>query len=307
MTMTVPSITLNSGRGIPAIGFGTGTSFFNRGEAVASLVGEAVKAGVTSFDTATIYGTEEGLGQGLAGLEQRSGLYLTTKTPDWSWTKAEVVEEVELSLKRLQVDVLDLVLLHTPAPRTKLHVMKKKLEDEPHRIIPDPQDAPAMKLARQSAWSGLETCVARGLVRDIGVSNFTPLHLQQILDSPGLKIRPAVNQVEFNPYQTDPTLLAFCREKNILLQAFGPLGNGREMLSNPVLVKIGQETGKTPAQVSLRWAYQMGVATVMKTERPERMKENIDIFDFTLNQQQMDSIKELNKNLRLFGDPSGFP
>jgi len=308
MALKVESLTLNTGREIPAIGFGTGTSFFNRGDDVASLVGHAFQTGITSFDTAVIYGTEAGLGQGLSGLScPRSSLYITTKTPDWAWTREEIVAEIEKSLKLLQVTYLDLVLLHTPAPRKGAAFLKKALTDQQIEQLPDPMDGKVMEGKRLSAWQGLEDCVERGLVRDIGVSNFTAHHLHQLIIQPGIRIRPSVNQVEFNPYQTDQELYKFCKKEGVLLQAFGPLGNGREMLSDPSLVKISQRKRKTTAQVSLRWAWQLGVATVTKTEKIPRMKENIDIFDFELDSDEMEEISALNKNIRIFGDSSRFP
>jgi len=307
MALQVKTLALNTGREIPAIGFGTGTSFFGRGDDVAALVGHAFQAGLTSFDTAVIYGTEEGLGKGLSGLScPRPSLYITTKTPDWAWTKEEIVKEVEKSLILLQVSYLDLVLLHTPAPRKDGAVQKKAMTQEVIDRLPDPQDAEAMEATRLSAWQGLELCVERGLVRDIGVSNFTVHHLSQLL-SKDIKIRPSVNQVEFNPYQTDPDTYNFCKKEGILLQAFGPLGNGREMLTDPVLVEISKKKKKSTAQVSLRWAWQLGVATVTKTEKIPRMKENIDIFDFDLDSEEMKKISGLNRNSRIFGDYSRFP
>jgi len=308
MALKVQNLTLNTGREIPAIGFGTGTSFFGRGDDVAALVGHAFQAGITSFDTAVIYGTEGGLGQGLSGLScPRSSLYITTKTPDWAWTKEEIVKEVEKSLKLLQVTYLDLVLLHTPAPRKGAAFLKKALTDEQIDQLPDPMDAKVMEAKRFSAWQGLEECVEKGLVRDIGVSNFTAHHLKQLITKQDIKIRPSVNQVELNPYQTDPEIYNFCKKEGILVQAFGPLGNGREMLSDPVLVEISERKNKTTAQVSLRWAWQLGVATVTKTEKIPRMKENIDIFDFELSSEEMEKISGLNKNIRIFGDASRFP
>eukprot|EP00092_Neocalanus_flemingeri_P005291 GFUD01005696.1.p1 GENE.GFUD01005696.1~~GFUD01005696.1.p1 ORF type:complete len:330 (+),score=98.51 GFUD01005696.1:66-992(+) len=308
MALQVQSLALNTGREIPGIGFGTGTSFFGRGEDVAALVGHAFQAGITSFDTAVIYGTEGGLGQGLSGLAcPRSSLYITTKTPDWAWNKEEIVKEVEKSLKLLQVTYLDLVLLHTPAPRKGSAFLKKALAQQEIDKLPDPQDAAAMEAARLSAWQGLEACVEMGLVRDIGVSNFTVHHLTQLVNNQLIRIRPSVNQVEFNPYQTDTETYNFCKKEGILLQAFGPLGNGREMLADPVLLAIGDKKKKTTAQVSLRWAWQLGVATVTKTEKIPRMKENIDIWDFELDKEEMEKISGLNKNIRIFGDNSRFP
>lgn len=301
-------LVLNTGRSVPAVGFGTGTSFFGRGAEVAEVVGHAFQAGFTSFDTAVIYGTEAGLGRGLAGLScPRAELYLTTKTPDWTWSREGIVKDVESSLALLQVAYLDLVLLHTPAPRTDSPFLQKATTQEQRDRLPNPQDREAMEAARLEAWRGLEDCVAKGIVRDIGVSNFTVAHLGQLVTREDVKIRPSVNQVEFNPHQTDPELYQFCQKEGILLQAFAPLGNGKELLDDPVLVEIAKKKGKTPAQVCLRWARQMGVATVTKTERIPRLAENLDIWGWRLEQEEMEAVSGLNKNIRRFGDYSRFP
>jgi len=293
---------------MPAISFGTGTSFFNRGDEVAAVIGKAYQAGFRSFDCATIYGTEEGLGRGLTSLEAaRENLFVTTKTPDWAWTQDQIEEEVRLSLKKLNLEYLDLVLLHSPAPRVHSKLISKMLTPDRLAVLPDPENADQMDAARLCAWQGLQDCVSKGLVRDIGVSNFTVNHLEKLLKNSSVRIVPAVNQVEFNPYLVDRPLYDYCKDKGILVQAFAPLGNGKEMLADPVLKELSEKYGKTEAQIALRWAWQMGIGTVTKTEKEERMKENLDYFDFCLDQQETERINGLNKNLRLFGNPAQFP
>jgi len=304
--MEAPKLKLNTGRLIPAIGFGTGTSFFNRGDDVQAVILSAFQAGFRSYDGATIYGTEEGLGRGLAGLaEHRDNLFITTKTPDWAWTQESIEEEVKKSLERLQLDYLDLVLLHTPAPRVSLF---ERLKVDPSKhFIPDAMNEKQMDESRLQAWMGLQNCVSKGLVRDIGVSNFTAKHLKKLLVNGEVCVVPAVNQVEFNPYLVDSPLHDYCKEKGILVQAFAPLGNGKDLLEDVTLNKIAQAHGKTVGQVALRWAWQLGIATVTKTEKVERMKENLNYFDFNLTDTEMKEISSLNKNERRFGDPARFP
>ncbi|XP_023340015.1 uncharacterized protein LOC111710189 [Eurytemora carolleeae] len=307
--MVVSSIKLNTGRSIPGVGFGTGTSFFNRGDAVADVVKHAYQAGFRSFDCARIYGTEEGLGRGIAELGvDRSELYVTTKTPDWAWSKETIVAEVEGCLKRLKLDYLDLVLHHSPAPRIGAKFMATYLTPEEIKNLPDPLDEAVMDTCRLQMWLGLQLCVEKGLVRDIGVSNFTVNHLKKLLKNPEVTITPAVNQVEFNPYIVDSPIQEYCKQTGILLQAYAPLGNGKDMLlSDPVLERIGGVHNKTAAQVALRWSLELGHCIVTKTEKFDRMKENLDLFNFTLSREEIDQITALNKNKRNFPDPSQFP
>jgi len=306
---------MNSGREIPAIGFGTGTTFFNRENDVEAAIHQAYQAGFRSFDGATIYATEEGLGRGLSKLGvEREGLFITTKTPDWAWTKESIEAEVVKSMKKLQVDYIDLVLIHTPAPRKSLMemvIVKAGLEVEAELMasLPDPMDEAAMDFARVEAWKGLQQCVSKGWVRDIGVSNFTVSHLTKLIKNPEVTIVPAVNQVEFNPYMVNSPLLDYCNKNNILLQAFAPLGTGEfsRLLDNPLLVELAKKHAKTTAQICLRWAWQLGVPTVTKTEKAARMAENLDYFDFSLSGSEMDQITGLNRDERRFGDPARFP
>eukprot|EP00088_Acartia_fossae_P002133 TRINITY_DN10838_c0_g1_i8.p1 TRINITY_DN10838_c0_g1~~TRINITY_DN10838_c0_g1_i8.p1 ORF type:complete len:307 (+),score=69.77 TRINITY_DN10838_c0_g1_i8:42-962(+) len=306
--MGVPGIAMNTGRMIPAISFGTGTSFFNRPDAVASHIQAAWDAGFTSYDTATIYGTEQGLGSGLKTLKvERKELFITTKTPDWSWDKESIEKSVRQSLEKLQLDYLDLVLIHTPAPRYDTMRRLGQLTEDEIKQLPDNMDAKVMDNARLQAWIGLQHCVQLGLVKDIGVSNYTVSHLQNLLKHEEVTIVPAVNQVEYNPYLVDRVIFDYCKEHKILVQAFAPLGHGKTLLEDKTMKKIAQKYNKTAAQIALRWAWQLGITTVTKTEKAERMKENLDYFDFNLTDEEMEEISSLNKNERRFGDPARFP
>jgi len=306
--MSIPDLGLNTGRSIPAISFGTGTSFFNRSDDVASVISDAFKAGFRSFDTATIYGTEIGLGKGLKELNaDRKELYITTKTPDWAWDKESIVESVKISLEKLGLDYLDLVLMHTPAPRYEMLKRLGLKSEEEISKLPDAFNKEVMDNGRLQAWLGLQQCVEAGLVRDIGVSNWTVSHLENLLKHKEVTIVPAINQVEYNPYLVDKGIYDYCKQNKILIQGFAPLGNGKTMLEDETLQKVAQKYNKTAAQVALRWAFQIGVTTVSKTEKAERMKSNLDYFDFEITDQEMEEISALNKNERRFGDPSRFP
>lgn len=306
--MSVPGIAMNTGRMIPAISFGTGTSFFNRPDDVASHIHDAYQAGFRCFDTATIYSTETGLGRGIKELNvDRKDLFITTKTPDWAWDKESIEQSVRESLAKLEVDYLDLVLIHTPAPRYDMLKRLGLMTEDEIKKLPDCTSQEVMDNARLQAWLGLQQCVDKGLIRDIGVSNYTVSHLKNLLKHKEVTIVPAINQVEYNPYMVDKPLYDFCKEKTILVQAFAPLGNGKTLMEDPVMQRVAQKYNKTAAQVALRWALQIGVPTVNKTEKVHRMKENLDYFDFNISDQEMEEISALNKNERRFGDPARFP
>lgn len=305
---SVGNLLMNTGRNIPAISFGTGTSFFNRPDAVASHIQEAFDAGFRSYDTATVYGTEIGLGEGLKGLKgDRKDLFITTKTPDWTWTKDSIEEAVLISMKKLQLDYLDLVLIHTPAPRFDLIRRMGVMSEEKIQELPDPQNVEVMEAARLEAWLGLQNCVHKGLVRDIGVSNYTVSHLKNLIKHSQVTIIPAVNQVEYNPYLVDTEIYDYCKQNNILIQAFAPLGNGKTLMDDTTMSDLAEKYSKSSAQIALRWAFQLGITTVTKTEKAERMKENLDYFDFKLTAEEMMKISSLNKMERRFKDPARFP
>ena len=312
---------LNTGTLLPSVGFGTGTSFFNRVGDVAACVGQAYSAGYRLFDTAMVYGTEEGVGRGVEDLikngVQRKDIFVTTKISPWKWRQVE--EEINKSLEKLKVDKIDLVLIHSaglPIDRSKMsEKLRKRIPEEELKEFPSTGEG--LRKLRLHIWGKLELLVKQGKIQDIGVSNWTSKHINQLMDDGQVTLAPAVNQIEFNPYLVDEDILETCAKYKIVVQAYAPLGNGKNMpnrhlagsqeslqylLDDPKVVSLSAKYRKTPAQICLRWALQRGVVLVLKTENKMRMEENLDI-EFVIAQEdmvEMDTLK--SRNQRLFGN-----
>lgn len=271
-TMNVPSVELNNGLNMPQVGFGVWL-IKDRQECVDSVVA-AVKAGYRHIDTAQIYGNEQHVAEGLAaaGLS-RQDAFITTKISIHNF--ARVDRSLETSLDKLGTDYVDLLLLHYPV--TGL---------------------------RGSAWKKLEAANRDGRARSIGVSNYTVRHLKQLLET--CAIKPAVNQVELHVFLQQPELLAFCDDMGIAVEAYSPLAHG-EGLDNPVLAKVAEKHGKTPAQIMLRWCIDVGTTPLPKSVTPKRIKENIDIFDFELDLDDMRELQGLDCDYRTCWDPTKTP
>ncbi len=258
--------TLHNGVQMPRLGLGVWMAA--DGKEVQQAVRTAIETGYRSIDTAAIYGNEVGVGQGIrnSGVS-RDHLFITTKV----WNKDQGYESTlaafEESRKKLQLDYLDLYLIHWAVPGRYLET-----------------------------WRALEKLYQDGRVRAIGVANFMPEHLQDVMDHSNM--RPMVDQVEFHPLLTQRSLLGFCREQNIQLEAWSPLSRGGDLLQHPVLRDIADKHAKTPAQVILRWDLQQDVVTIPKSVHPERIRENADVFDFTLSQDEMARITALNADRR---------
>ncbi len=260
---------MNDGSTIPQIGFGLWKNK-DRQECVNSVI-EAVKAGYRHFDTAQVYGNEEFLAEGLkaAGLG-RTDTYITTKIRVENFLR--VNKSFEKSLENLQTDYVDLLLLHFPVTGV-----------------------------RGNAWKHLEKLHNEGKAKSIGVSNYTIRHLEQLLK--GCEIKPAVNQVELHVFLQQPELVAFCKEQGIAVEAYSPLAHGRG-IDDLVLAEIGKKHNKTSAQIMLRWCIEVGTIPLPKSVTPERIKQNIEIFDFKLDEDDMDKIKGLEKGMRTCWDPT---
>jgi diketogulonate reductase-like aldo/keto reductase len=262
------SAVLSNGVKLPWLGLGTMNTGGNQ-EEVANVVKTAAKIGYRSFDTAKIYRNEAGVGQGLkeSGIP-REELFVTTKLWNEDQGYDSALRAFEESLGKLGLDYLDLYLIHWPVQGYK------------------------------DSWKALEKLYKDGRVRAIGVSNFLVHHLEDLLQS--AEIVPMVNQYEYRPLLTQKDLLNYCRSKNIQVEGYFAL---RESLDDPVIVQIGQKYNKTPAQVILRWNIQTGVVAIPKSTREERLRENADIFDFELSEQDMNSINSLNQDKRRNPDP----
>ncbi|KAL1565441.1 D-galacturonate reductase [Salvia divinorum] len=288
----IPSVKLaGEETAMPVIGMGT-ASFPAAGlEATKAAVLEAIKAGYRHFDTAFAYGSEKALGEAVAealrlGLvESRSDLFITTKLWASFSGPGQVVPACKMSLQNLKLEYVDMYLIHWPVRMTEM-VWKTPVPEE---LV--------QSLDMKVVWEGMEECVNLGLTKRIGVSNFSCNFLDQILSI--AKIPPAVNQVEMNPFWQQKKLRDFCKEKGIHITAYSPLGanntkwGDNRILGNDVLADIAKSMGKTTAQVALRWVYEQGVSIASKSFNKERMRQNLEIFDWCLSEEDLDKISQL--------------
>lgn len=315
-TIVMKSITLSSRRSIPSVGFGLWK--IDQADA-ADVVVQAIDTGYRHFDAASDYGNEAEVGQGFArafesGVVSREDLWITSKL----WNTYHRPENVLPALKRtlfdLRVDFLDLYLIHFPISLAFVPFEQRY----PAGWFFDPEsDSPAMKPDRVpiiETWQAMEELVDAGLMREIGVCNFGVSLLRDLIASTSTP--PAVLQIESHPYLTQEKLLRFCRESGIAVTAFSPLGaqsyfelsmadQDESVIEQSCVKQIAQRHARTPAQVILRWGIQRGVSIVPKTTRPERMIENLSLFDFELSDTEMNEISSLNRDRR-FNDPGDF-
>lgn len=268
----IPLWTLNSGLTIPSLGFGVFK--VTEGEQVYQAVLEALKVGYRLIDTAAIYGNEEGVGRALrdSGIP-REEIFLTTKL--WNTDQGDettVRKAFDTSLKKLDTDYVDLYLIHWPG--------KDKFVE---------------------SYKTLEKLLAEKKTRSIGVCNFHVHHLETLLSQ--CSVVPAMNQIELHPLMNQEEIRTYCKAKGIQVEAWGPLMQGKGDLEAPVFVELGRKYGKTPAQVILRWHFQNGVLAIPKSVTPSRIKENLEIFDFELSDEDMGRINGHNENRRLSSNP----
>ncbi|MFC0675208.1 aldo/keto reductase [Brachybacterium hainanense] len=272
---TVPMISLRDGSTIPQIGYGTLAVQPDRensdanAELTAGVVGEALTVGYRHLDSAQSYGTERGVGRAIAESGIRRGeLYVTSKLANPHHAPDDVRRSFDQTLAHLGLDHLDLFLIHWPLPT--LH---------------------GGDLV--STWKAVAALVEDGRLRSAGVSNFLPEHLDRIVGETG--IVPVVDQFESHPYFRNTPSREACARLGITVQTHSPLGHNREPLSDPVIARIAAEHGRTPAQVILRWHMQLGDVSIPKSSRPERMAENISVFDFALSEAEMAAIDALDR------------
>jgi 2,5-diketo-D-gluconate reductase A len=267
-----PSLTLNDGRAMPQFGLGV---WQTPADEAASVVKTALEAGYRSIDTAAIYGNERGVGEGLrdAGVNP-ADVFVTTKLWNDRQGFDSTLTAFDNSLSRLGLEAIDLYLIHWPAPRKDLYV---------------------------DTWRALVRLKEEGRARSIGVSNFAPEHMQRIIDETG--VTPAVNQIELHPTFQQQAHRAFHQAHAIQTESWSPLGQGKE-LSDPVIGKIAAKHGKTPAQVIIRWHLDSGLIVIPKSVTPSRIRENIQVFDFKLDAEDLAAIGALdNAQGRVGPDP----
>lgn len=265
---------MNNGREIPQVGLGL---WLNKDEQECKVsVKYALEAGYRHFDTAQIYHNEEFLGTALQEVgTKRSDIFITTKIWNDNFWWDDLLPSLEESLAQLQTNYVDLLLLHFPVTET-----------------------------RGPAWRKMEEAYEAGKAKAIGVSNYTIAHLEELLAD--CKVKPAVNQVELHVFLQQPELVAFCKKHNIVVEAYSPLAHGMG-IDDPMLGEIAKKHGKTSAQIMLRWAIEAGCVVLPKSTHQDRINQNIDIFDFSLDKDDMAKIKHLDKNFRTCWDPTHVP
>lgn len=270
----IPRIELNDGNSLPAIGFGT---YPLQADEAMAAVGTALQIGYRLLDTAVNYGNEADIARAVraSGL-QREDVQITSKLPGRHHAYADAVRSVEQSLAHMGLDYIDLHLIHWPNPSVGKYA---------------------------EAWQALIDVRERGLVRSIGVSNFTQRHLQRIIDQTG--VVPTVNQIELHPRFPQSHMRAVDAELGIVTEAWSPMGKARAPLAEPAVLAAAQAHDVTPGQVILRWHIQIGSLPIPKSSAPQRQRENFDIFGFALTDDEVAAISALGEaDGRLFGgDP----
>ena len=267
----VPTIALNTGAAMPQIGLGTAPL---TDEEVVPAVVAAIEAGYRSIDTAQAYGNEAGVGEGIrASGVPREELFVTTKLDGRYQGSDRAVEGLEGCLGRLGTDYVDLLLIHWPLPWRDEYV---------------------------STWRTFERLFGDGKARAIGVSNFKPSHLDRLLAE--TDVVPAVNQIELNPGVARSATRAYDARHGIVTESWSPLGAGNDLLGHPVITGIASRYERTPAQVVLRWHVQLGLVAIPRSANTERIRQNLDVFDFALTDEDMQAIAALDAGERAATD-----
>jgi 2,5-diketo-D-gluconate reductase A len=271
---TIPTLDLNDGNRIPQLGFGV---FEVDPEDTKEAALHALRSGYRLIDTAAAYGNEAEVAEAIAasGLD-RNQVFVTTKVWNNDHGRDRTLQAFEHSLGRLGFDWVDLYLIHWPAPSQGKYV---------------------------ETWQTLCELREQGRARSIGVSNFLAEHLERIIDATG--VAPALNQIELHPRLQQAELRSFHREHAIVTESWSPLGRGA-LLDDPVIEEIAAATGRTPAQVLLRWNVQLGCLVIPRSVRPQRIEENAQVFDFELDREQMEAIGRLDRGERIGPDPARF-
>ena len=282
MTVKISSLNdryfLNNGAKMPTIGFGTWQT--PDGDVAKNSVIDAINAGYRLIDTAAAYGNEESVGKGIkeSGIN-RYDLFVTTKLWNDKHGYQETIQAIDESLEKLGLDYLDLYLIHWPNP--------KAVRDHWAEL-------------NAESWRAMEDQYKAGKLRAIGVSNFRREHMDELLKT--ASIRPAVNQIYLNPSDMQEDVVSYNNELNILSEAYSPLGTGG-LIGKKTVSEVAEHYGKTPAQVLLRWSLQHQFAPLPKSVHTDRIKENVDIFDFVIDEEDMKTLDGLHGAADLATDP----
>jgi diketogulonate reductase-like aldo/keto reductase len=273
--MTIPTLTLNNGVTMPQLGFGV---FQVPDEETTAAVAEALRAGYRSIDTAKVYGNEEGVARAIheSGIP-REDLFVTTKLWNDDHGYDATMRAFDASRDRLGLDQLDLYLVHWPTPERDDYVQ---------------------------TWRAFEKLLADGVVRAVGVSNFHPAHLRRIVDETGTV--PSVNQIELHPYLQQAELRGLHGDLGIVTEAWSPLAKGGDLLGEHAVVTMAEKHGRTPAQVVIRWHLQLGNVVIPKSVTPSRIRENLAVFDFDLDTDDLARMSTLERGLRTGPNPDTF-
>lgn len=266
------TVMLTDGRPMPRLGLGTWPM---NDEEARQAVTHAVSLGYRLIDTAASYGNERGVGAAVADASaSREDLFVTTKLRGSHHGYDAALRGFEESRERLGLDYVDLYLIHWPLPDRGLYV---------------------------ETWRALVHLREQGLARSIGVSNFTPAQIERLVEETG--VWPVVNQVEMHPGFPQRELRAWHAEHDIVTESWSPLGVGRKLLDEPVVTDLAAAHGRTPAQIVLRWHVQLGAVPIPKSANTERMRQNFEVFDFSLSAEDMAAIDTLAGGGRIGGDP----
>ncbi|MGZ8743413.1 MAG: aldo/keto reductase [Nocardioides sp.] len=270
--MSVPNVILSNGIEIPQLGFGV---WRVPADDTQRAVAAALDAGYRHIDTAKLYDNEEGVGAAIreSGRE-RDEVFVTTKVWNSDQGYDDTMRAFDASMERLGLDVLDLYLIHWPLPGKGLAA---------------------------DTWRAMEKLYLDGRIRAIGVSNFHPHHLKALIEH--AEVVPSVNQVELHPYLQQDDVRAANNEHGVATEAWSPLAKGGDLLRDPVVQRLAEKHGRTPAQVVLRWHIQTNTIVIPKSVTPARIKENIDIFEFELDAEDMAAINGLDRGHRIGAHP----
>ncbi len=267
------TLTLNNGTEIPVIGFGTYQ--IPNGSTTSKTVADALSCGYRHIDCASAYDNQKSVGQGIknSGVN-RDEIFITSKVWITDMSYQNTIQACHKTLKELSLDYLDLYIIHWPKPNSR------------------------------ECFQALQYLYEQKLVRAIGISNFKPHHITDFIE--GESISPAINQIECHPYLQQEETISYCHQHNIAITAHSPFMEGK-MFTVPLLAEIAKKYNKSIAQITLRWNYQRGIVTIPKSVNRSRMEENFNIFDFSLDQEDMLKIKCLETGERSAPDPDHMP